>query len=79
MLNAVLIILLKVVLVVYAADVQRMLNIDCDIVEEYEISEIPVSAITIEKINQNLYNASVIHDENKCKSWSEAHRYYAVN
>ena len=61
------------------AAVQRMLNIDCDIVEEYVITEIPVSAITIEKINQNLYNASVIHDENKCKSWSEAHRYYAVN
>ena len=40
--------------------------------------EIPVSALTIEKINQNLFKANEFHDENSRKSWSEASRYYAA-
>lgn len=42
------------------------------------ISIIPISALTVEKINRNLLKASEFHEENNRKSWSEASRYYAA-
>ena len=69
------------------ADEQRILNAMLSMLspqdaqeedDKYEFSTIPVSAITIEKINQNLFKASEIHEENSRKSWSEASRYYAA-
>lgn len=41
------------------------------------VSKINISALTVEKINRNLFKASEFHDENNRKSWHEASRYYA--
>lgn len=60
---------------------QNILNefdVDDDNFIDSSITQIiTVSATTIEKINQNLFKASEIHEERNRKSWSEASRYYA--
>ena len=45
---------------------------------QLNVSTIPISALTIEKINRNLLKASEFHEENNRKSWSDASRYYAA-
>lgn len=46
---------------------------------QHKISYIPISAITIEKINSNLLKASKIHDEHNLRAWAEASKHYAAN
>lgn len=43
------------------------------------IKTITISAIELEKINQNLERAYNVHEENSRKSWIEASRYIAGN
>ena len=82
--------MLEVILLPSLEEQQHMLGtmlnmLDLDLMDaqhentnKFEFSAIPVSALVVEKINQDLFKASEFHEENSRKSWSEASRYYAA-
>lgn len=55
-------------------------NADNDIFEDSiqkEVLPIKISALDVEKLNQHLYKACLVHEENERATWREAKNHYA--